>query len=168
VVANYADGHGHQYRTPAVHSEVTRPVVRFSGWPAKAVLTRGGPAQRLTLTVHNGTDRRYPSVTALFYAYGMGGGQALTPHDLVLRQFRPGHGWTTLPLVASSCDPGMSVPLRPSAGVALSRGATETVLLELAVSADAPHRVGRAEAGLSVQSGDTSLGSDSLPFTVKG
>ena len=168
VAASLADGHGHTYRAPALRSPVTRPQTAFTGWPAHAALTRGGSAQSFTLTVHNTTDRAYPAVTALFFAYGMGGGRALTPRDLVLQQYVAGHGWTRLPLVASGCDPGMSVALRPAAGVRLAPGATATVRLRLAVARTASRAVRKAEAGLSVQSGDTSLASRTLPFTVRG
>ena len=167
VTASFADGHGHTYRAPAVSSTVTRPRTGFTGWPAHATLVRGGPAQRFGLTVRNGTGRAYPSLTALFYAYGMGGGRVLTPRDLVLQQYVSGHGWIGLPLVASVCDPGMSTALRPVAGIALAPGATETVQLRLAVAKGAPRGVGSASAGLAVQSGDTALASESLPFTVR-
>ena len=167
VTASFADGHGHTYRAPAVSSAVTRPRAAFTGWPAHTALVRGGPAQRFGLDVRNTTSRAYPSLTALFYAYGMGGGRALTPRDLVLQQYVSGHGWVRLPLVASVCDPGMSTALRPVAGIALAPGAAETVQLRLAVAKGAPREVGSGSAGLAVQSGDTALASESLPFTVR-
>nr|WP_243876215.1 hypothetical protein [Streptomyces sp. 846.5] len=167
VTASFADGRGHTYRAPAVTSAVTRPSTAFTGWPAHAALVRGGPAQPFGLTVRNTTDRAYPSLTALFYAYGMGGGRALTPRDLVLQQYLRGRGWVGLPLVASACDPGMSAVLRPAAGVALAPGAEETVQLRLAVAPGAPHAVGSGFGGLAVQGGDTALASESLPFTVR-
>ena len=167
VTASFADGHGRTYRAPAVASAVTRPRTDFTGWPAHAALVRGGPAQRFGLTVRNTTGRAYPSLTALFYAYGMGGGRALTPRDLVLQQYVSGHGWVGLPLAASVCDPGMSTVLRPTAGRALAPGAGETVQLRLAVAKGSPLGVGSAFAGLALQSGDTELASESLPFTVR-
>ena len=167
VTASFADGHGHTYRAPAVSSAVTRPHAALTGWPAHAALVRGGPAQRFGLAVRNTTGRAYPSLTALFDAYGMGGGRVLTPRDLVLQQYVSGHGWVGLPLVASVCDPGMSTVLRPAAGIALAPGAGETVQLRLAVAKGAPPEVGSAFAGLVVQSGDTALASESLPFTVR-
>ncbi|MEY9838336.1 hypothetical protein ABH941_003570 [Streptacidiphilus sp. EB103A] len=167
VTASFADGHGHTYRAPVVTSAVTRPHTAFTGWPAHAALVRGGPAQPFGLTVRNTTDRAYPSLTALFYAYGMGGGRALTPRDLVLQQYLRGRGWVGLPLVASACDPGMSAALRPAAGAALAPGAEETVQLRLAVAPGAPHAVGSGFGGLAVQGGDTALASESLPFTVR-
>ncbi|MFC1410140.1 hypothetical protein ACEZCY_12815 [Streptacidiphilus sp. N1-12] len=168
VAASYADGHGHTYRDPAVGAAVTRPRSSLTGWPAHTTLVRGGAAQSFTLTVKNTTDRTYPAISTLFYAYGMGGSQVLTPRDLVLEQYQAGHGWTALPLVASGCDPGMSVVPRPTAGVRLAPGASATVRLRLAVAGTAPRAVTRAEAGLAVQSGDTSLASSSLPFRVGG
>ena len=167
VTASYTDAHGRTQRAPVRRSPVTRPQTRFTGWAAHTVLVRGGAPRSLTMTVKNTTDRAYPSVAALFYAYGMGGGQALVPDDLVLQQYLAGTGWTRLPLLAGACDPGMSATPRPAAGVRLAPGATTTVRLRLAVAATAPTAVTRAEAGLSVQSGDTSLASASLPFTLR-
>ncbi|MFC1404913.1 MULTISPECIES: hypothetical protein [Streptacidiphilus] len=167
VTASFADGHGHRYRAPAVSSTVTRPRIDFTGWPARVTLHRGGPAQRFGLTVRNTTDRSYPALTALFYAYGTGAGRVLTPRDLVLQQYLRGRGWVGLPLLAGACDPGMSTALRPASGVALAPGAVETVQLRLAVAKGAPHAVGSAFAGLAVQSGDTALAAESLPFTVR-
>lgn len=168
VAASFTDGRGHSFGAPVVTSPATRPQTDVTGWPTRPALTRGGPAQALTLTVHNTTDRAYPLVTAMFYAYGMGGGHALAPHHLVLQQYLDGTGWTRLPLTASHCDPGMSATLRPTAGVPLAPGATVRFQLRLAVAATAPRAVRSAEAGLSVESGDTSLASRSLPFTVRG
>ncbi|MHA6761144.1 hypothetical protein [Streptacidiphilus sp. PAMC 29251] len=153
VAASYTDSHGHTSRAPALRSPVTRPESRFTGWPAHASLTRGGPAHTFTLTVRNTTDRVYPDVTALFYAYGMGGGQTLTPRDLVLQQYRAGRGWTALPLVASGCDPGMSAVPRPAAGVRLAPGATETVRLRLAVARTAPRGDQRGGRALGAERG---------------
>ncbi|WP_161790230.1 DUF1631 domain-containing protein [Streptacidiphilus carbonis] len=167
VTASFTDGHGHTYRAPAVASAVTRPQTVLSGWPARAALVRGGPAQRFGLTVRNTTDRAYPALTTLFYAYGMGGGRALTPRDLVLQQYVGGRGWVRLPLAAGVCDPGMSTALLPAEGLTLAPGAGETVQLRLAVAKDAPHGAGSASAGLAVRSGDTELASESLPFTVR-
>ena len=167
VTASYTDAHGRTHRAPVRRSPVTRPQTHFTGWAAHTVLVRGGAARSLTMTVKNTTDRAYPSVAALFYAYGMGGGHALVPDDLVLQQYLAGTGWTRLRLVAGACDPGMSATPRPAAGVRLAPGATTTVRLRLAVAATAPTAVTRAEAGLSVQSGDTSLASASLPFTLR-
>lgn len=166
VAASYTDSHRHTSRAAVLTSTVTRPQTVFSGWPAHAALVRGGAPQPFTMTVRNTTDRAYPAVSSLFYAYGMGGGHALTPLDLVLEQYRAGTGWTRLPLVASPCDPGLSVPLSPAAGIPLAPGAGETVQLRLAVAATAPAAVTSAEAGLSVQSGDTTLASAALPFAV--
>ncbi|MFC1418441.1 hypothetical protein [Streptacidiphilus cavernicola] len=167
VTASYTDAHHHVYRAPVLRSTVTRPQTRVTGWPAHAVLVRGGAAQKVTMTVHNTTDRAYPSVATLFYAYGMGGNQVLAPDDLVLQQYLAGTGWIRLPLTASPCDPGMSAVPRPVAGTRLAPGATETVQLRLAVAATAPPAVTHAEAGFSVQSGDATLASTSLPFTLR-
>ncbi|MEY9967629.1 hypothetical protein ABIA33_005702 [Streptacidiphilus sp. MAP12-16] len=168
VAASYADDHGHRYRAPARTAAVTRPDATLTGWPAHPLaLFRGGPAQEVTLTVRNTTDRAYPAVSVLFYAYGTGGGRVLTPRDLILEQYLAGGGWTRLPLVAGSCDPGLSAAPHPAAGLRLAPGATAVFRLRLGVAASAPRKVSMADAGLSVQSGDASLTSTRLPFTVR-
>ncbi|MCC2275859.1 hypothetical protein LKL35_10575 [Streptomyces sp. ET3-23] len=166
VTATVDDGRGHTYRAPARTSAATRPTTTVTGWPAKGVtLTRGGAARPFTLTVKNTTGRTYPAIAVSYFAYGAGRSHALRPADLILQQYRAGHGWERVPLVANGCDPGMSTPLRPSSR-SVAPGATADYRLRVAVSRTAPADVATAESGIAVSNGDQSFSSRELPFAI--
>lgn len=168
VTASVTDGKGHTYRAPARTATTTRPDASVSGWGSGTTLTRGGPAGEFTLTVKNTTDRAYPRPYASYFAYGAGTGHALTPKDIDLQQYRPGHGWERVRLVAGGCDPGMSATLRPAANGPLAPGATATYRMRVAVAASAPRDVTAADAGVTAGNGDLSYFSRNLPFAIKG
>ncbi len=168
VTATVDDGRGHTYRAPARTATATRPRVTVTGWPTGTALTRGGAAREVTVAVKNTTDRAYPALTASYFAYGAGKKHALAPKDLTLRQYESGRGWVRVPLVAGSCDPGMSAQLRPADRKrALAPGATAVYRLRVGVNASAPRDVTTADAGFSVGNGEMSFFSKSLPFTVR-
>ena len=168
VAASYADGLGRSYRAAVRSAPATRPRTVLSGWTGPVALARGGPAQQLTVTVRNTTDRTYPALGGFFYIYGQGGNAMFTPADLVVEQRQGRHGWRRLTLVPSGCDPGMSVPLEPAGGSPLPPGRTVVFRLRLAVVADAPSAVVTGDAGLAVQNAGQPLLSEDLPFTVRG
>ncbi|MCD9194270.1 hypothetical protein [Streptomyces albireticuli] len=168
VTASVTDGKGHTYRAPARTATTTRPEASVGGWHQGTTLTRGGPAGEFTLTVKNTTDRAYPRPYASYFAYGAGNGHALTPKDIDLQQYRPGHGWERVALVAGGCDPGMSATLRPATNGPLAPGATATYRLRVAVAGSAPRDVTAADAGVTAGNGDLSYFSQELPFTIKG
>ncbi|MGW1075120.1 hypothetical protein [Streptomyces sp. NPDC002537] len=167
VTASVDDGKGHTYRAPARTASATRPDVSVSGWQRHTTLTPGGPASEVTLAVKNTTDRPYPALNASYFAYGQGGGHALTPKDLVLQQYRPGHGWERVTLVAGGCDPGMSATFRPVDNKPLAPGATAVYRLRVAVAPSAPRDVKHADAGLTVGNGDLPFLSRELPFEIR-
>ncbi|MFF7726866.1 hypothetical protein [Streptomyces sp. NPDC008001] len=168
VTASVDDGKGHTYRAPARTSTATRPDVSVTGWRSGGGLHRGGaPSGPFTVTVKNTTDRPYPALYASYSAYGAGTGHALAPKDLVLQQYRPGHGWERVPLVAGGCDPGMSAALLPVARGPLAPGATASYRLRIAVAGSAPRDVSHVEAGATVGNGDLSFFHQDLPFAVR-
>lgn len=168
VTASVKDGHGHTYRDRPHTATATRPEATVSGWRSGTALVRGGPAHAFTLTVKNTTNRPYPALGAAYFAYGEGKQHTLTPKDLVLQQYRPGRGWTTVPLIAGGCDPGMGAMLRPTAKPPLAPGATAVFRLRLSVAGTAPRDVTHAESGLSVVNDDQSFFSRQLPFAIRG
>ncbi|MFF4532337.1 hypothetical protein ACFY1P_24060 [Streptomyces sp. NPDC001407] len=168
VTASVQDGKGHTYRSPARTARATRPAVSVSGWQQHTALTRGGPAGDVTVTVKNTTDRAYPALGASYFAYGGGVGHALTPKDLVLQQYRSGHGWERVDLVAGGCDPGMSAALRSTSKKPLAPGESAVYRLRVAVASSAPRDVTSAEAGVAVANGDQTFFSQQLPFAIKG
>ncbi|WP_212764242.1 hypothetical protein [Streptomyces sp. I05A-00742] len=168
VDASVADGRGHTYRAPSRTVTATRPKVAVTGWTGgTATLRRGGEARPFTITVRNTTNRSYPALNVNYFAYGAGKQHALTPKDLVLQQYRPGHGWEKVALTAGGCDPGMGASLRP-ARTAVAPGATVVYRLRLAVAASAPRDVVKADSGFSVSNGDQAFFSKRLPFTIRG
>ncbi|MGK5546035.1 hypothetical protein ACSNOH_15060 [Streptomyces sp. URMC 127] len=168
VTASVDDGKGRTYRAPARTATATRPDVSVSGRTGGERLNRGGaPSAPFTLTVKNTTDRPYPALYATYFAYGAGKSHALAPKDLVLQQYRPGHGWERVPLVAGGCDPGMSAALLPTAKGPLAPGATASYRLRIAVAATAPRDVSRADAGVTVGNGDLSFFHQELPFAIR-
>ncbi|MEU5189770.1 hypothetical protein AB0G83_21890 [Streptomyces klenkii] len=168
VTASVDDGKGRTYSAPARTATTTRPDVSVSGWRGGDRLPRGGaPSGPFTVTVKNTTDRPYPALYASYYAYGTGNSHALAPKDLVLQQYRPGHGWERVPLVAGGCDPGMSAALLPVAKGPLAPGATVSYRLRIAVAASAPRDVSRADAGVTVGNGDLSFFHQDLPFGIR-
>ncbi|MGW1893325.1 hypothetical protein ACWCP6_24220 [Streptomyces sp. NPDC002004] len=165
VAASVDDGRGHTYRAPVRKAVVDRPTVDVTGWPRGTSLVRGGAAKDFTLTVKNTTKRAYPALNASYFAYGQSGSHILSPEDLVLQEYLPGHGWQRLPLKQGSCDPGMSTRLSPTARTPLAPGATATYRLRLAVARTAP--VPDVDAGVSVSTGDTSFFYRALPFAIR-
>ncbi|MEU4211848.1 hypothetical protein AB0F13_17890 [Streptomyces sp. NPDC026206] len=168
VAASVEDGRGHTYRAPARTTTATRPEVGVVGWKQGTTLERGGPSRAVTVTVKNTTNRAYPALNAFYFAYGAGSDHALTPKDLTLRQYRQGHGWADVPLLAGGCDPGMSATLRPVAKAPLAPGATAVYRLTVAVARSAPRDVARADTGVTVGNGDMSFFSQNLPFAIRG
>ncbi|RLU81596.1 hypothetical protein CTZ27_32445 [Streptomyces griseocarneus] len=167
VTASVDDGKGHTFRTPARTATATRPDVSVTGWQRQTTLTRGGPASEATVTVKNTTDRPYPALRAAYFAYGQGTAHALAPKDLILQQYRPGHGWERVALVAGGCDPGMSAALHAADAKPLAPGATAVYRIRVAVAPDAPRDVTTAQAGISVGNGDLAFFSRDLPFAIK-
>ncbi|MEU1672956.1 hypothetical protein ABZ752_13095 [Streptomyces roseifaciens] len=168
VTTTVEDGKGRTHRAPARTATATRPDVSAGGWKSGTALSRGGAASApFTLTVKNTTDRPYPSLYAAYFAYGAGTAHALAPKDLVLQQYRPGHGWERVQLVAGGCDPGMSAALLPVTKGPLAPGATAAYRLRIAVAGSAPRDVTKVDAGLTVGNGDSSFFHQDLPFTVR-
>ncbi|WP_055589654.1 hypothetical protein [Peterkaempfera griseoplana] len=166
VAASVADGRGHTYRAPVRTAAATRPAVSVAGWRRGATLLRGGAPTAFTVTVHNTTDRAYPGLTGVFNAYGQNR-NVLRPADLVLQQYRAGHGWKRIALTPDGCDPGMFAVLAEPAEGPLAPGATAVYRLRLAVAAGAPGDVTHADAGLSVGTGDmASFFSQDLSFAI--
>ncbi|MFC5909638.1 hypothetical protein [Streptacidiphilus monticola] len=150
---------------PTAATRVTRPAVRLQGWPRQAALRRGGAPLVFTLTVHNTTDRRYPDVGVLFYASAQSGETYLTARELTLEQLVGGR-WIRLPL-ASGCDPGLAVALRPLSGRSLAPGATAGYRLRLRLAAATPAVLRQADAGLALSVDGDDFASLSLPFTLR-
>lgn len=167
VNASVTDGRGRTLRAPARTVTATRPQVSVSGWQGTPSLVRGGAAQAFTLKVRNTTNRTYPALNVTYFAYGAGKRNTLTPKDLLLQQYRPGHGWEKVNLTAGGCDPGMGAALRPGK-TALAPGATAVYRLRLSVAGTAPRDVVKADSGVSVNNGDQSFFSRRLLFTIRG
>ncbi|MEV5376557.1 hypothetical protein AB0L26_11360 [Streptomyces nondiastaticus] len=168
VTASVDDGKGRTHRAHARTAATTRPDVSVTGWRSGDRLSRGGaPSAPFTVTVKNTTDRPYPALYASYFAYGAGKSHALAPKDLVLQQYRPGHGWERVPLVAGGCDPGMSAALLPVVKGPLAPGATASYRLRIAVAGTAPRDVPRADAGVTVGNGDLSFHHQELPFAIR-
>ncbi|WP_377272802.1 hypothetical protein [Peterkaempfera sp. SMS 1(5)a] len=156
VTASVADGHGHTYRAPARTAAATRPAVSVGGWPQGVPLVHGGPARTFTVTVHNTTDRTYPPLSGVLSAYGQSATSTLRPADLVLQQYRAGHGWQRVTITPGGCDPGMFATLAGPVPGRLAPGATAVYRLRLAVAATAPKDVPKVEAAINVGTGTAS------------